>query len=76
MTVLVNWANDNGGDLPLRSAWECEKYTVDATKNACGPGKDGVRLLLDDGKHDIYLGTGSRAYVMNSHGATIDRIVV
>ena len=54
----------------MYSVYTADKYTVD------GLSKTTVRLLLDDGKHDIQLGLGSRTYVMNTHGATVDTIVV
>ena len=76
LTVRVNWGNNSEG-FPLYSVYIAEKYTVDTNPEASKPDAEYyTRLLLDDGKHDIRLGKGSRTFVMNTHGATVDTIVV
>ena len=68
LTIKVNWGNNSDG-FPMYSVYTADKYSVDHLPTT-------VRLLLDDDKHDILLGLGSRTYVMNTHGATVDTIIV
>lgn len=65
-TIKIEWGNNSEG-FPMYSVFNAEKYIVDGMS-------DYVRLLLDDTKHDIQLRPGSRTYIMNDKGATIDTI--
>lgn len=65
LTVRIDWATK---EFPLRSGYTCEKYTVDQLN------EDSIRLLLDDGKHDILIGGKAEAFIMNDHAATVDII--
>ena len=79
LTIKVNWGLNSEGH-PFYSVFTADKYTVDVlgwsgdSKNGSKPSQ--VRLLLDDDKHDILLGLGTKTYVMNPHGSTIDTIIV
>lgn len=35
-----------------------------------------IMLVIDGGKHEVRLGAGCYAYIMNNEGKTIDKIVV
>jgi hypothetical protein len=69
LTLKVNWGDNHEG-FPMYSVYTAEKYLVDVLSVGS------IRLLLDDGKHDISLGKGSKTYVMNDRGATVDTIIV
>lgn len=68
LTIKICWGNNSAG-FPMYSVYTAEKYTVDPQNVGT------IRLLLDDTKHDICLGAGSKTYVMNDRGATVDTIV-
>jgi hypothetical protein len=55
----------------MYSVYTAEKYTVLGVQN-----EKYLHLVLDDGRVDINLGVGSRTFVMNDRGSTIDTIVV
>jgi hypothetical protein len=74
LTIKVYWG-PHALDFPLYSVYSGNKYTVSGVENRDGSIADFKHLVIDDSVN-IELGKGSRTYVMNSHGATIDTIIV
>jgi hypothetical protein len=70
LTLRINWG-PHSPDFPMYSVYTAEKYTVLGVQN-----DKYLHLVLDDGRVDINLGVGSRTFVMNDRGSTIDTIVV
>jgi hypothetical protein len=70
LTIKINWPTD----FPNYSVYTANKYIVCALEDKT------YQLIITDNKdneiHDIRLGSGCKVYVMNSHGATVDRIYV
>lgn len=64
MTLKIEWAPD----YPGYTVFTADNYVVNRNSN------ETTQLLLDNGKHDILLTKGSKVYVMNDRGSTVDTI--
>lgn len=69
LTIKVYWG-PHSPDFPLYSVYSGSKYTLSGVEGA-----DFKHLVIDD-SINIELGKGTRTYVMNSHGSTVDTIIV
>lgn len=63
LTLKIEWAPD----YPGYTVFTADCYVVNRNSN------ETTQLLLD-GKQDILLTKGSKVYVMNDRGATVDTI--
>lgn len=73
LTIKVCWGVDNHHGFPMYSVFTGKKYSVEV--NPEGPNTPYTSLSIDDGVNNINLGPGSRTYVMNGSGATVDTII-
>ena len=75
MFVKVKWGNQSPASYKV---WECQEYFVEITgwsgssKGDSTPSS--MRLMLDNGKHDIQVSEGDEVFIMNNEGRTIDVI--
>ena len=67
MVIRVDWVNVGH---KLYHVYEASDYFVEPSDST----ESQVRLVLDNGKHDMLLSGGDVAWIMNNDGKTIDTI--
>lgn len=78
MFIRVIWAMPTHDGHNMYHMYEATEYLVCPYTDDASYGPNGpivyTQITLDHGSHDIRLGGGDKAYVMNNDGKTIDII--
>lgn len=76
MFISILWAMPTHDGHKMRHMYQCGDYSVTPFTDDQSTGPNGpavyTQLILDGGKHDIRLGGGDKAFIMNDDGKTID----
>ena len=71
MLVRVNWAQPNSDGNSTYHTYEARDYYVEKFEKET-PTRFRVVLNVDKEAHELFLGRGDAAYIMNDQGKTID----